>query len=149
MKITYRTQVDSDVVYSSEKFAREVDIYLSDPDGWESQGYTFERVERNPRVVIHLSTPSTITKQSCERADLSCAEMNGRNMWINAMRWTRGAPESKQDLEHYRQYVISHEMGHILGHDHVMCPAPGQPAPIMMQQTKGIGQCKPNTKVTP
>jgi hypothetical protein len=59
-----------------------------------------------------------------------------------------GAPASKLTLDDYRQYMVSHEMGHILGHDHVTCPSPGAPAPIMLQQTKGIGKCKPNTKLT-
>lgn len=39
-------------------------------------------------------------------------------------------------------------MGHILGYDHVKCPGKGHPAPIMMQQTLGIGECSPNTKLT-
>jgi len=64
------------------------------------------------------------------------------------MRWTKGAPQSKLELDAYRQYMVSHEMGHILGREHVDCPREGAPVPIMVQQTKGIGKCKPNTKLT-
>ena len=42
------------------------------------------------------------------------------------------------------QRVFLHELGHALGFGHVACPAPGWPAPVMMQQTKGIDGCAPN-----
>ena len=147
--IRYITSVDPDVKYPGTKFADEIDMYLSDPDGWESHGYEFVRVESKPNVHIRLSSPKTMLHESgCRRDDLSCAELNGHKMFLNAHRWTAGSRASGQDLDGYRQYVVSHEMGHILGHDHVKCPGSGQPAPIMMQQTVGIGQCRPNTKLT-
>ena len=148
MRVTYACYVDPDVHYDLRTFRDEVAMYLADPDGWESQGYDFVEVERTPRVIIRLSSPRTIQKQ-CNDGSLSCAEMNGTYLFLNAMRWTSGAPASKLPLDDYRQYMVTHEMGHILGHDHVRCPGPGQPAPLMMQQTKGIGQCTPNTKLTP
>ena len=110
--------------------------------------FFFEPVTRGESVHIRLSMPDTILKQ-CGHKTLSCAELGGRNVWLNAARWFRGAPKSKLPLEDYRQYVISHEIGHILGFDHKKCPCKGCKAPIMMQQTQGIGECKPNTKVKP
>lgn len=147
-RIPYITFVDSDVKFDPELFSNDVDIYLADPNGWESKGYVFVRVQKaSPTTVrIYLSSPETIKKFGCE-SNLSCAQMGGTELRVNAMRWSRGAPDSKLDLDSYRQYVVSHEMGHILGHDHVKCPGAGQSAPIMMQQTLGIGECSPNTKV--
>lgn len=147
MKIRYTTVVDPDVKYPSKQFADEVAIYLADPDGWVSESYSFVR-SRAPRVVIHLSSPDYLAKNGCHDPKLSCAELGGHHMYLNFKRWTDGAVASKLSLDDYRQYMVSHEMGHILGHDHVSCPASGAPAPIMLQQTKGIGACKPNTKLT-
>ena len=68
-------------------------------------------------------------------------------MYLNADRWFRGSSKSKLGLTDYRQYMVTHEMGHILGHDHEKCPCKDCPAPLMMQQTLGIGECKPNIKL--
>ena len=144
MEVKYSTVVDKDVEYDSLRFAQEVDAYLADPDGWVSRGYTFVR-SRSPNVIVHLSSPAYLQTNGCRDGSLSCAEMNGRNMYLNAMRWTKGASKSKLELKAYRQYMVSHEMGHILGYDHVQCPGDKKPAPIMLQQTKGIGKCRPNT----
>lgn len=69
-------------------------------------------------------------------------------MYLNSMRWTRGSSKSGQSLESYRQYMVSHEMGHILGHEHAHCPGKDSPAPIMLQQTLGLKGCAPNTDIT-
>lgn len=146
--VRYTARVDSDVRYPQDEFVELLQIYLADPDGWEAHGYRFVYVTTNPDVAIHLAAPASIVKVCGLPNNLSCAELGGKHMYLNAKRWMHGSPNSKQSLDGYRQYVVSHEMGHILGYDHVKCPAPGEPAPIMMQQTLGIGQCTPNTKIT-
>lgn len=145
--ISYICIVDADVKYPLKKFQQEIAMYLADPDGW-GKFHSFEEVTRNPRVVIHLSSPLGIQQAGCDNPNLSCAQLGGKHMRLNAMRWMKGASESQLPLEDYRQYMVSHEMGHILGYDHTTCPGPNQPAPIMMQQTLGIGECKPNKKLT-
>jgi hypothetical protein len=146
--IRYVARVDPDVRYSQEEFVELLQIYLADPEGWEAHGYRFELVKHKPDVTIRLSSPATIAKTCGLPTNLSCAEIGGKNMYLNAMRWMHGSPQSKQTLEGYRQYVVSHEMGHILGHEHAKCPGPGQPAPIMMQQTLGLDECVVNTRIT-
>lgn len=141
----FRTIVDPDVKYDPEQFKREVTIYLADPDGW-AQWHTFVYAETGPAKLIHLSSPSTLKKNGCKDERLSCATLGGNEIWLNSYRWMHGSKASKLPLEQYRQYMVSHEMGHSLGYDHESCPGSG-PAPVMMQQTLGIGNCTPNTKV--
>jgi len=121
--------------------------YLNDPDGWAIHGYSFDLVRSHEDVLLRICTPSTIDAICGLSGNLSCAELGGKNIYLNSDRWFHGAPKSKLNLDDYRQYMVSHEMGHILGHTHKKCPCKNCHAPIMMQQTKGIGKCSPNIKV--
>lgn len=145
--ITYKVSIDPDVKYSLSQFRLLLAIYLASPDGWEQFGYTFAEDQKYGHVHIRLSSSSTITKSCGLSPDLSCAELGGRKMYLNATRWIKGATQSQLDLENYRQYMVSHEMGHILGYEHDKCPCKGCKAPIMLQQTLGLQGCSPNTNV--
>ena len=134
-------------VRTPSQFEFYVIAYLNDPNGWSTKGYFFEPVSQNEDVLIRLVTPSTIERECGQTRHLSCAEVGGRNMYLNADRWFYGSKESKLSLDNYRQYLVSHEIGHILGYRHESCPCPKCKAPVMMQQTLGIGKCIPNTKV--
>jgi len=147
--IKYKFVIDPDVIkkYNIRNIHTidfDIRIYLNFPDGWVKYGYFFEPVLQNEAVLIRLSSPSTI-KQLCGYDKLSCAEFGGRFMYLNADRWFYGSAKSKLNLADYRQYMVTHEMGHILGHKHAKCK--GHLAPVMMQQTLGIGNCSPNTAV--
>ena len=119
--------------------------YLNDDKGWCKYGYSFEPVAHNEDILIRMSSPETISKE-CGDGTLSCAELNGRNVNLNIYRWLYGAPASKLSLYNYRQYMVSHEIGHIFGYEHIPIPPYGL-APIMIQQTLGIGNCIPNTEL--
>jgi hypothetical protein len=150
--IKYKVTVDLDVIkeyniYIPVQIGYYIGIYLNDPDGWSKHGYFFEPTETGESVHIRLSSPATIKKICGLPGNLSCAELNGRFIYLNSDRWFNGASASKLSLDNYRQYMVSHEIGHILGFEHEKCPCKNCPAPIMMQQTRGIGECKANTKV--
>lgn len=150
---TFKTQVDPDVQkHYSIRFPAQIEflitVYLNDPDGWGSQGYSFQPVSENADILIRLSSAKTVDEICGLSTGLSCAILGGKNVYLNADRWFHGSPQSRLDLEEYRQYMVSHEIGHILGFDHQDCPCNGCPAPIMMQQTLGIKKCIPNTKIT-
>ena len=147
MKTYYKFKTVVDDKKYQDEFDFLVSVYLNDPDGWVSKGYSFE-LSNNPDVLIRLSTSTSIESYCGLPKDLSCAILGGDKMYLNAARWVNGSEKSRLDLENYRQYMISHEIGHILGEEHKTCPCVGCRAPIMMQQTLGIGKCIPNTKIT-
>ena len=147
--VAYAVQVENGIPVAPADFALEVDRILADPRGWTADGSrSLQRVEDPAAAAFRvvLATPST-TDELCAplrtNGIFSC--FNHGVAVINLDRWTVGAEaQSGLPLPEYRNYVISHEVGHALGYGHVACPAPGAPAPVMMQQTKGIDGCAPN-----
>ncbi|MFC4062239.1 DUF3152 domain-containing protein [Planomonospora corallina] len=141
--VRYVVEVEKGLPFDPEEFAAEVHRILNDPRGW---GYRFKRVPRGPaRIRVSLSSPA-LTDRRClplrTMGRLSC--WNGGRAVINAVRWNQGVPGYGRDVASYREYVISHEVGHGLGHGHVSCPGRGRRAPVMLQQTKSLYGCRPN-----
>jgi hypothetical protein len=145
--VRYRVEVEDGIDLDVAAFAAAVDATLADPRGWTADGsVSLQRVSGDAYDYrIRLSTPAT-TDRLCAPLETvgrySC--QNGVDVVINLDRWLEGAEPSKLPLDRYRVYVISHEFGHAIGRGHVGCPFPGALAPVMMQQTKGIGDCAPN-----
>ena len=92
-----------------------------------------------------MASPAT-TDQLCLPFDtngvFSCTIEQQRTV-LNVNRWRSGA-DTFDDITDYRIYLVNHEIGHALTHNHVDCPGEGLPAPVMMQQTKGLGACTVN-----
>ena len=57
---------------------------------------------------------------------------------LNVARWVRGSTAYLGDLTAYRIYMVNHEDGHALGHQHAHQCLPDGLAPVMMQQTFGL-----------
>jgi hypothetical protein len=143
--IRFRVLVEQGLEPDADAFARTVEEVLLSPNGWAAAGASFVWVEQDFDITVLLASPKT-TDTLCKPFDtggkLSCA--NGLRANLNHWRWTHGADSWPDDLAGYRRYLVSHEVGHLLGMRHQDCPKAGDPAPIMMQQSKGVGGCKPN-----
>lgn len=147
--MTYSVEAEDGSGVTAARFASEVDNTLSDSKSWTANGeWAFRRVSSGSvDFVVRLATPDTVDK-ICGAAGLrtggyvSCR--TGPFVMINLARWELAVPDYKGDVPLYRRYVINHEVGHRLGHGHELCPGPGKVAPIMQQQTYGLGGCVPN-----
>lgn len=118
---------------------------LSDPRSWAGHGVALKRVDGG-RIDFHITLTSALTvRQLCGytvRVETSCyapAAVSPENrVVLNEARWIRGATAYVGDLGTYRIYMINHEVGHALGHQHAHQCLPAGLAPVMMQQTFGL-----------
>ena len=143
---TYTVEVEREVPLAAQAVSLVVDRVLADSRGWTATGsHRLRRTDGASDVRVIVATPET-TDELCAPLDtggrLSCR--NGDLVVLNAWRWVNGAPAYGNDLVNYRRYLISHEFGHALGNPHEDCPDAGDVAPVMMQQTKGVGACLAN-----
>ncbi|MGV8967465.1 MAG: DUF3152 domain-containing protein [Cellulomonas sp.] len=143
---TVRVEVEGGLPVDAALFAATVMETLNDPRGWGAGGaMTFARTDGDAELRVVLASPAMV--------DAMCAPLDTVGIYscgvkghaaINFLRWSGGAENFGADRTLYRQYVISHEVGHLLGYHHVTCPGPGQPAPIMQQQTGTRAPCLPS-----
>jgi hypothetical protein len=150
--IRYDIRVEDGLSVDADKVAVLIQGVLDDPRSWRGTGrWRFELtpVGRSASLHAYIVTPKT-TDQLCApyltRGEVSC--QNGNRVVLNAKRWLLGADSYGSDLTNYRRYLVNHEFGHALGKHHVDCPGRGRLAPVMMQQTKGLGACRKNPFAT-
>ena len=108
-------------------------------------GVRFVRVAHGEDITILLARPRSVDRLCVPFKTggwLSCAMMRRAN--LNFDRWKKGAKTWGDDILGYRSYLINHEVGHLLGLKHFPCEAPGDPAPVMLPQTKFLKGCKAN-----
>jgi hypothetical protein len=144
--LTYRVEVERGLPLDGADVAEQMHRVLTDPRGWQPiEGVAFGRTTGPAGFRLIVASPA-LTDRLCYPLDtigeLSCR--NGDMIILNARRWATGVPWYAGRMADYRAYLVNHEVGHRLGHGHKGCPAPGAPAPVMVQQSKSLYGCKPN-----
>jgi hypothetical protein len=145
--IRFDVRVEKNLQISPDVAAKIIAGILNDERSWRGSGrWRFELVSgksKKAELHAHIVTPGT-TDRLCApletQGQVSC--QTGNKVVLNARRWVFGAKSYGSDLTNYRRYLVNHEFGHYLGYGHVDCPGHGRPAPVMMQQTKGLGGCR-------
>jgi hypothetical protein len=149
--VRYSVEVEDGIAVDAQQFAGAVRAILADPRGWQtSDSVRFQPVSpqdladgADVDIRVSLATP-VLTARLCAPLNTTIAQVScwnhGRAV-LNFQRWAAGASTYGSDLAAYRTYLVNHEVGHGLGHQHQHCPSAGQPAPIMVQQTKSLEGC--------
>ncbi|MCM0675849.1 DUF3152 domain-containing protein [Micromonospora phytophila] len=146
----YRVAVEQGTGQDAAAFAAAVDGVLGDRRSWiASEELRMQRVAEADAAdfTVYLATPDT-SERMCAEGGLSTegytsCRLPGQVI-INLARWLEAVPDYGAPLEIYRAYVVNHEVGHELGEGHQACPGPGEPAPVMQQQTYGLEGCAAN-----
>lgn len=148
--LRYQVAVEDGLALSVADAAAQVDGVLAHPRGWTADGGAgFQRVApgSDHDFVVQIATPGTVDR-ICGAYGLDTGgEVNCRvddKVVVNLRRWVLATPVYEDDVAGYRALIINHEVGHFLGHGHQGCPGQGAPAPVMMQQIKGMHGCLPN-----
>jgi hypothetical protein len=146
--IRYDVRVEKNLDVDPDEAAELIAGVLNDERSWAGTGrWRFRLVGAGEWADMHayIVTPGTTDKLCAPlltRGEVSC--QNGNKVVLNAKRWLLGADAYGSDLKNYRRYLVNHEVGHYLGYRHVQCPGADEPAPVMMQQTKGLDGCRKN-----
>lgn len=132
---------------SLEDFATRAAQTFADGRGWGLGGsIRFVRVASGGSFTLWLSAPQHLPAFSSGCSTTYSCRV-GRHVIINEARFRGGTSAwnaARGSLRDYQHMVVNHETGHWLGNGHASCPAAGQPAPVMQQQSKGLQGCKPN-----
>ena len=144
----YDVRVEKGLDLDPDEVARALQTTLDDPRSWRSTGrarFSLVPAGEDADLNAYLATPGT-TDRLCAplltRGEVSCRV--GNKVVLNAKRWVFGAEAYGPGVAGYREYLANHEFGHALGRSHAGCPRPGRPAPVMLQQTKGLQGCTAN-----
>ncbi|WP_338403764.1 DUF3152 domain-containing protein [Cellulosimicrobium arenosum] len=144
-----RVEVEDGLPVDGDVFADAVLATLNDPRGWSSgDGVTFSRTAgADPSIRVVLASPATVDRLCAPletEGTYSCGNAVDGVAVLNFERWVVGAPDFGDDVATYRQYLVNHEVGHVLGHSHESCPGEGEVAPVMVQQSISTEGCLPN-----
>ncbi|GGL93707.1 membrane protein [Streptomyces fumigatiscleroticus] len=147
--LTYTVQVEDGIGIAAADVAAEVERVLADPRGWTADGRVgFRRVSGGTSDFrVRLATAGTVDRICGEYGLDTGGEVNcsvGKDVMVNLKRWLLATQYYTDDVTSYRALIINHEVGHFLGHGHETCPGAGRPAPVMMQQIKGLHGCRTN-----
>ncbi|MEU1517939.1 DUF3152 domain-containing protein [Streptomyces sp. NPDC005811] len=149
--LRYVVQVESGLDVSPDQAANEIEDILAAPRGWTRNGVSsFQLVSAGQPydLKVKIATPGTADAlcwagiRQDTHGEYNCEIPDG--VVVNLKRWVKGSPTFDGPIHEYRALIVNHEMGHFLDYTHQTCAGPGQLAPVMMQQIKGLHGCVAN-----
>lgn len=150
--VHYTVEVEGGLDVDTAAVASTIQKVLLDRRGWQKvDAIRFVNVTPDEAkggapvdIRVTLASPGLTDKLCAPMQTLSQVSCwNGQRSVLNLRRWVLGDDSYGSDVSRYREYQVNHEVGHGLGHQHRSCPAKGDRAPVMVQQTLSLGGCTP------
>lgn len=119
---------------------------LNDARGWSLAGVVFSSDPDSWLAVVLAEGPIVDALCSPLRTGGRVSCQNGAHVMLNATRWREATATWDSSVAEYREYLLNHEVGHLIGQRHPTprCPVLGAPAAVMEQQTGGLAGCVGN-----
>jgi len=140
-----RVEVERGLDVDGLRFAAFVLDTLDDPRGWGADGsVTFARTDGDADLRVVLASPDLVDAMCAPlqtAGEVSCGRAG--HAVLNLRRWVETVGYDV-DPTAYRQYLVNHEVGHLLGHGHERCSGAGRVASVMQQQSYAVAPCTPN-----
>ncbi|KQU70577.1 MULTISPECIES: DUF3152 domain-containing protein [unclassified Phycicoccus] len=150
--VRYTVEIEGGLGVDPTTVAATIQSVLLDSRGWQKvDGIRFVNVTpaeakqgAHVDIRVTLASPGLTDKLCAPMQTLSQVSCwNGERSVLNLRRWVLGDDSYGTDVARYREYQVNHEVGHGLGHQHRSCPAKGDRAPVMVQQTLSLQGCTP------
>ena len=142
----YAVAVESSAKLKVNSVAGDIAGVLNDPRSWTGDGDVRFALVSQAKAEVKVYLASTKTASSlCDgdgEAGYTCVV--GDTVVINAAQWKTAAAGYAGDLTRYREFLINHAFGHLIGKKHAECGGKGKKAPVMLQQGAGLFGCTAN-----
>lgn len=142
----YAVAVESSAKLKANSVAGTIAGVLNDPRSWTGDGDVRFALVAQAKATVKVYLASTKTASSlCDgdgEAGYTCVV--GDTVVINAAQWKTAAAGYAGDLTGYREFLVNHAFGHLLGHKHAECGGKSKKAPVMLQQGAGLFGCTAN-----
>ena len=141
----YAVAVESSAKLKVNSVAGDIAGVLNDPRSWTGDGdVRFALVSQaKAEVMVYLASTKTASSLCDGDGEAGYTCVLGDVVVINAAQWTTAAA-GFGDLTRYREFLINHAFGHLIGKKHAECGGKGKKAPVMLQQGAGLFGCTAN-----
>jgi hypothetical protein len=137
IRLTFRSEVAG---VSASEFESTAMAILTDDRGWGRSGFTFV-VDDASELTVVLAEPGRVDELCLPletKGYASC--QNGAVVALNAERWRSATGDWDSTIDEYRRYLVTHEVGHLIGlrHPAQRCPEGAALSAVMEPQTGGL-----------